>query len=47
MVKIKSLRDEWLKGNFEKREKINSTLDEYENKTKENKEDYKETDKEN
>ena len=45
MVKIKSLRDEWLKGKYGEREKKDSTLDEYE--TKENKEDYKETDKEN
>jgi len=45
MVKIKSLRDEWLRGESQQKAKINKTLDEYENK--ENKKDYKETDKEN
>jgi len=35
MVKIKSLREEWLKGEPKKKEKKDSTLDKYENNRQE------------
>ena len=41
MVKMKSLKEEWLRGSSKKREKSNKTLDDYEKK-----ENNKETDKE-